>query len=82
MGSSLATIIGLCLCMLVGIGTAQLSSSFYSTSCPNVLSTINTAVTSAVSSDNRMGASLLRLHFHDCFVNASILIRNLFPFYI
>ncbi|KAK1396916.1 Peroxidase [Heracleum sosnowskyi] len=79
MASSAATIIGLCLCMLLGIATAQLSSSFYSTSCPNVLSTINTAVTSAVSSDNRMGASLLRLHFHDCFVNgcdASILLAD------
>ncbi|KAL8149242.1 cationic peroxidase 1-like [Apium graveolens] len=79
--ASSSSIIGLlCLCMLMmGIAKAQLSSSFYSTSCPNVLSTINTAVTSAVSSDNRMGASLLRLHFHDCFVNgcdASILLAD------
>ncbi|KAG0477028.1 hypothetical protein HPP92_013869 [Vanilla planifolia] len=48
---------------------AQLSSTFYDTSCPNALSTIKSAVDSAVAKENRMGASLLRLHFHDCFVN-------------
>lgn len=57
--------------LFTGIVTAQLSSNFYGTSCPNVLSTIKTAVDSAVSNEARMGASLLRLHFHDCFVNAS-----------
>lgn len=54
-----------------GIVSAQLSSTFYSTSCPNALSTIKTAVVSAVNTEARMGASLLRLHFHDCFVQAS-----------
>ncbi|KAL1824118.1 hypothetical protein ACET3Z_010896 [Daucus carota] len=77
--SSSATMIWLCLSMLLGLGSAQLSSSFYSTSCPSALSTINSAVTSAVNQENRMGASLLRLHFHDCFVNgcdASILLAD------
>ncbi|XP_042047400.1 cationic peroxidase 1-like [Salvia splendens] len=54
--------------LLIGVSNAQLSSNFYSSSCPNLLSIIRTAVNSAVSSDSRMGASLLRLHFHDCFV--------------
>uniref|UniRef100_A0ACD5YYR7 Uncharacterized protein n=1 Tax=Avena sativa TaxID=4498 RepID=A0ACD5YYR7_AVESA len=49
--------------------SAQLSSTFYDTSCPNALSTIKSAVTAAVSSEARMGASLVRLHFHDCFVD-------------
>ncbi|ESQ40449.1 hypothetical protein EUTSA_v10014105mg [Eutrema salsugineum] len=48
---------------------AQLTTNFYSSSCPNLLSTVQTAVKSAVSSQNRMGASILRLFFHDCFVN-------------
>ncbi|CAN8257106.1 unnamed protein product [Cochlearia groenlandica] len=48
---------------------AQLSTNFYSTSCPNLLSTVQTAVKSAVNSQPRMGASILRLFFHDCFVN-------------
>jgi peroxidase len=30
-----------------------------------------TAVRAAVVLDRRMGGSLLRLHFHDCFVQAS-----------
>ncbi|KAM6550461.1 hypothetical protein CsatB_000269 [Cannabis sativa] len=55
--------------MMMRIGSGQLSSSFYSSSCPNVLSTIRAEVRSAVSKESRMGASLLRLHFHDCFVN-------------
>ncbi|KAI6698594.1 hypothetical protein NL676_018713 [Syzygium grande] len=61
----------LLLCFLLGTASAQLSSTFYSTSCPSALSTIKSGVSSAVSSEARMGASLLRLHFHDCFVNAS-----------
>lgn len=65
---------------LVGMSSAQsLSANFYSSSCPNVLSVIKTAVDSAVSNEARMGASLLRLHFHDCFVNgcdASVLLDD------
>ncbi|XP_068342079.1 cationic peroxidase 1-like [Pyrus communis] len=64
--------------LLVG-ASAQLSSTFYGKSCPNALSTIKSAVNSAVSKEARMGASLLRLHFHDCFVNgcdASVLLDD------
>ncbi|KAK7854807.1 cationic peroxidase 1 [Quercus suber] len=61
----------------VGMVSAQLSSTFYATSCPNALSTIKSAVDSAVSSEPRMGASLLRLHFHDCFgCDASVLLDD------
>nr|AII99880.1 peroxidase [Cicer arietinum] len=52
---------------VVGIVTAQLSSDFYATTCPDVLSTIKTQIDLAVNDEPRMGASLLRLHFHDCF---------------
>ncbi|TKY47231.1 Cationic peroxidase 1 [Spatholobus suberectus] len=55
---------------LLGIASAQLSSDFYGATCPKALSTIKSAVQSAVAKEHRMGASLLRLHFHDCFVNA------------
>ncbi|XP_010263840.1 PREDICTED: cationic peroxidase 1-like [Nelumbo nucifera] len=64
---------------LFGVVSGQLSSTFYDTSCPRALSIIKSAVDSAVSSERRMGASLLRLHFHDCFVNgcdASILLDD------
>jgi len=55
--------------LVAGIASAKLSTTFYSSSCPKVLATIKSAVNSAVSKEARMGASLLRLHFHDCFVN-------------
>ncbi|GMY25655.1 cationic peroxidase 1-like [Fagus crenata] len=77
--SSIQTTIRFCLLfsLLIGMVSAQLSSNFYATSCPNALSTIKTAVDSAVSSEKRMGASLLRLHFHDCFgCDASVLLND------
>ncbi|KAL5984606.1 hypothetical protein ACLOJK_041226 [Asimina triloba] len=61
----------------IGPCHAQLSSTFYDTSCPNALATIQSAVQSAVSREARMAASLIRLHFHDCFVqgcDASVLL--------
>ncbi|XP_022872388.1 peroxidase P7 [Olea europaea var. sylvestris] len=57
------------LVILIGNSSAQLSTGFYSTSCPNLFSTVKSAVQSAISKEARMGASLLRLFFHDCFVN-------------
>nr|CAH10840.1 peroxidase [Picea abies] len=47
----------------------QLSSTFYAKSCPRVQSIVKTVVKQAVAKEKRMGASLVRLHFHDCFVN-------------
>nr|CAB3485987.1 unnamed protein product [Digitaria exilis] len=47
--------------------SAQLSTDFYDETCPNALDIIKSAVRAAVSKESRMGASLLRLHFHDCF---------------
>ncbi|KAH7529032.1 hypothetical protein FEM48_Zijuj05G0140500 [Ziziphus jujuba var. spinosa] len=58
---------------------AQLSSTFYDTTCPNALATIRTSIRAAVSRERRMAASLIRLHFHDCFVqgcDASILLED------
>ncbi|XP_031390494.1 lignin-forming anionic peroxidase-like [Punica granatum] len=58
---------------------AQLSSTFYDKMCPNALNTIRTAIRTAISRERRMAASLIRLHFHDCFVqgcDASILLKD------
>ncbi|XP_031101724.1 cationic peroxidase 1-like [Ipomoea triloba] len=80
MPSSLHNVAGLILfSLLFTVSSAQLSANFYSSSCPNALSIIKSAVNSAVQSEARMGASLLRLHFHDCFVNgcdASVLLDD------
>ncbi|ERN09589.1 lignin-forming anionic peroxidase [Amborella trichopoda] len=65
--------------MLLVCEGQQLTSNFYDSTCPNALSTIRTAIRTAISAERRMGASLIRLHFHDCFVNgcdASLLLDS------
>ncbi|XP_027910109.1 lignin-forming anionic peroxidase-like [Vigna unguiculata] len=67
------------LVLLATVCDAQLSSKFYDSTCPNALSTIRTVIRTAVSKERRMAASLIRLHFHDCFVqgcDASILLDD------
>ncbi|XP_010527854.1 PREDICTED: peroxidase 5-like [Tarenaya hassleriana] len=66
--------------MMVSLGVyrAQLSPTFYDQTCPNALSTIRSSIRTAIARERRMAASLIRLHFHDCFVNgcdASILLE-------
>ncbi|KAH9314504.1 hypothetical protein KI387_023131, partial [Taxus chinensis] len=51
------------------VANGQLSATFYATSCPRALAIVKAAVAQAVAKEKRMGASLVRLHFHDCFVN-------------
>ncbi|CAH9110624.1 unnamed protein product [Cuscuta europaea] len=77
-----------CSCRLLAImlailffseSNAQLSSTFYSTTCSNVSAIVRTVLQQALQNDPRIGASLIRLHFHDCFVNGcdgSILLDN------
>ncbi|XP_022724981.1 peroxidase 4-like [Durio zibethinus] len=67
------------LLLICGACQAQLSSTFYARTCPNALSTIRTSIRSAIARERRMAASLIHLHFHDCFVqgcDASILLDN------
>lgn len=59
----------LIICSIINIVHGQLTSTFYNKSCPRALSIVQAAVKQAVAKEKRMGASLLRLHFHDCFVN-------------
>lgn len=48
---------------------AQLTPDFYNTTCPNASNIILGVLQNAFNSDIRITASLIRLHFHDCFVN-------------
>ncbi|KAG2669851.1 hypothetical protein I3760_14G054400 [Carya illinoinensis] len=57
------------LVVFTGSSSAQLSTSFYSKRCPKVFSAVRPVLINAISKAPRLGASLLRLHFHDCFVN-------------
>lgn len=63
-----------CVTLLVGTFTSvrgQLDPCFYDEVCPKALPTIKMIVEQAIEQEPRMGASLLRLHFHDCFVNVN-----------
>ncbi|KAI5318644.1 PREDICTED: peroxidase [Prunus dulcis] len=63
--------------LMLYVSNAQLNTTFYSSTCPNVTTIVRSVVQQALQSDSRIGASLIRLHFHDCFVNgcdASILL--------
>ncbi|XP_037445821.1 peroxidase P7-like [Triticum dicoccoides] len=58
---------------------AQLSAGFYSASCPTVHGAVRQVMSQAVLNDTRTGAAILRLFFHDCFVNgcdASLLLDD------
>ncbi|XP_021296970.1 peroxidase P7-like [Herrania umbratica] len=47
----------------------QLSPGYYSSTCPQALPIVKAGIAAAIKNETRVGASLLRLHFHDCFVN-------------
>ncbi|XP_020584787.1 peroxidase P7-like [Phalaenopsis equestris] len=56
-----------------------LTTGFYARSCPNLQTIVRLAMARAVAIEPRMGASILRLFFHDCFVNgcdASVLLDD------
>ncbi|XP_021714589.1 peroxidase 72-like [Chenopodium quinoa] len=56
-----------------------LCPQFYDHSCPQLQQIVKSIVAQAVARDRRMAASLLRLHFHDCFVkgcDASLLLDD------
>ncbi|KAF7833905.1 peroxidase P7-like [Senna tora] len=58
---------------------AQLSPNLYAKSCPNLQNIVRNGIRQAVAKEARMGASILRLFFHDCFVqgcDASILLDD------
>ncbi|KAL5733003.1 hypothetical protein ACOSQ2_032695 [Xanthoceras sorbifolium] len=47
----------------------KLYPNYYKSTCPKALSIVQEGVVAAIKNETRIGASLLRLHFHDCFVN-------------
>nr|KYP72958.1 Cationic peroxidase 1 [Cajanus cajan] len=72
----MAFVLSILFCMFA-IASSQLTSNCYESTCPQALSIIRSAVIGAVAKEHRMGASLLRLHFHDCFgCDASVLLDD------
>ncbi|EFJ20004.1 hypothetical protein SELMODRAFT_271350 [Selaginella moellendorffii] len=58
---------------------AALATGYYDSTCPQVEKIVRAGVANAAQSDSRLPASLLRLHFHDCFVqgcDASVLLDD------
>ncbi|GMH30121.1 hypothetical protein Nepgr_031964 [Nepenthes gracilis] len=65
--------------LLAAAGATELTSTYYNSTCPDALSTIKAGVESAIAAAVDIGPALLRLHFHDCFVNgcdASVLLDD------
>jgi peroxidase len=59
----------LCLGGAAVVARGQLTDDFYDGCCPQAEDIVKARVSAAMKTEFRMGASLLRLHFHDCFVN-------------
>ncbi|CAI9281656.1 unnamed protein product [Lactuca saligna] len=62
-----------------GQGYPGLFPEFYSFSCPQANDIVMSVLESVIAKEPRMAASLLRLHFHDCFVqgcDASVLLDD------
>ncbi|KMT09475.1 hypothetical protein BVRB_6g129470 [Beta vulgaris subsp. vulgaris] len=74
MAKSLNHLIVLCflvvapVCLSMKSQGGPLYPQFYGHSCPKVEEIVWSVVAKAVAKERRMAASLLRLHFHDCFV--------------
>ncbi|XP_062196125.1 peroxidase 47-like [Phragmites australis] len=65
--------------VLTGLGVAALSMDYYGMSCPFAEMIVFNVVGEALMKDPTLAASLLRLHFHDCFVqgcDASVLLDS------
>ncbi|XP_057742294.1 peroxidase 25-like isoform X2 [Arachis stenosperma] len=65
--------------MTLAVVQAQLRTGFYSSSCPSAEAIIRSTVESHFNKDPTIAPGLLRLHFHDCFVqgcDGSILIAD------
>ncbi|GJN02997.1 hypothetical protein PR202_ga20393 [Eleusine coracana subsp. coracana] len=59
----------LALCLGSKGARSQLTDDYYEDTCPQLYYIVQQHVFAAMRAEIRMGASLLRLHFHDCFVN-------------
>lgn len=59
-----------------GGGSFGLFPEFYQFSCPQVNDIVMSVLERAIAREPRMAASLLRLHFHDCFVQVLALVYS------
>jgi peroxidase len=57
--------------------TAQLCEDYYDDTCPDAYDIVKQVLMDAHQSDTRIFASLIRLHFHDCFVQVPASFRSI-----
>nr|POE58477.1 peroxidase 72 [Quercus suber] len=81
--TSFLLVLSLCafapLCFSSKTKGGYLYPQFYDHSCPKVQEIVRSVLAKAVAKEARMAASILRLHFHDCFVqgcDASLLLDS------
>ncbi|KAH7836379.1 hypothetical protein Vadar_000529 [Vaccinium darrowii] len=55
--------------VLIPTSSGLLTPDYYNKTCPGALDAVRSIVKQRIANEARYGASLLRLHFHDCFVN-------------
>ena len=73
----MALVLILIFSVFIGVSQAQMRVGFYSETCPDVESTVQATVQDAALSNPNIPAVLLRLHFHDCFVQVLYLSLSL-----
>ncbi|KAJ0451698.1 putative peroxidase [Helianthus annuus] len=75
--TSITVFVVLIISTLALVNGSYLYPQFYDRSCPKAKDIVRSVVAKAVAKEARMAASLLRLHFHDCFVKVcSLLLEN------
>lgn len=70
--SFMAILLVIIVTFFIGTCDGQLAFRFYAQTCPNAESIVLSVVQDAIARDPTMAAALLRLHFHDCFVEVSL----------
>lgn len=85
MATSMGCLVLICLVSPLLLASATLSHpwgglfpQFYDHSCPKAKEIVQSIVAQAVAKETRMAASLVRLHFHDCFVKVNSVSYRLF----
>lgn len=68
-GNFSVTIVSMICLVIICSANAQLSPNYYASTCPSLQRIVRNVMISNIRSDRRLGASILRMHFHDCFVN-------------